>query len=251
MRRPTADVLHEVAEVARAEGTRDAAPARMASTIRRVSSAEKTDGMTLGDGTRLVLRPIDPNDRDGVAALFARLSPESRHRRFLASKHDLTRSELAYLTDIDHVQHEAIAAVDQCDGSIIGVSRYVQVPGRPGVAEIAGAVVDELHNMGVAAALARRTVERARANGFALLTATTLWDNLAARAVLRRLGFRRRSSHGSEIELELELYPQATRSSVAREAPWIPVATHHRMTIPVHATTSRKRSAAARTQGQT
>jgi hypothetical protein len=48
-------------------------------------------------------------------------------------------------------------------------------------------------------------VRRARANGFTLLTATTLWENRPARALLRRLGFRARASHGSEIEYELEL----------------------------------------------
>jgi hypothetical protein len=71
--------------------------------------------------------------------------------------------------------------------------------------EIAVAVADELQSMGIGTALATRTVQRARANGFALLTATTLWENRAARALLHRLGFRGRSSHGSEIELELEL----------------------------------------------
>jgi hypothetical protein len=50
-------------------------------------------------------------------------------------------------------------------------------------------------------------VGRARANGFALLTATTLWENRPARALLRRLEFRARASHGNVIELELELDP--------------------------------------------
>jgi hypothetical protein len=37
------------------------------------------------------------------------------------------------------------------------------------------------------------------ANGFALVTATTLWDNRPARAVLRCLEFRAHASDGSEI----------------------------------------------------
>ena len=179
----------------------------MAATSVRASSAEPTDVLALADGTRLRLRPLGSDDRDGVAALFARLSPESRYRRFLSPKRELTPRELAYLTDIDHIHHEALAAVDQRDGSIVGVGRYVHVADRPGVADLAVEVTDELQNMGIGTALARHTVQRARDNGFALLTATTLSENRPARALLRRLEFRAHARHGSEIELELKLDP--------------------------------------------
>jgi RimJ/RimL family protein N-acetyltransferase len=179
----------------------------MAATSVRASSAEPTDVLVLADGIRLALRPLGSDDRDGVAALFVRLSPESRYRRFLSQKRELTPRELAYFTDIDHIRHEAFAAVDQRDGSIVGVCRYVHVAHRPGVADLAVEVTDELQNMGIGTALARRTVQRARENGFALLTATTLWENRPARALLRRLEFRAHASDGSEIELELRLDP--------------------------------------------
>ena len=78
--------------------------------IRRASSAEATEALVLADGTRLLLRPIRREDRDELAALFARLTPESRRRRFLSPKHELTPRELAFLSDVDHVGHEAIAA---------------------------------------------------------------------------------------------------------------------------------------------
>ena len=42
-------------------------------------------------------------------------------------------------------------------------------------------------------------------NGFSVLTASTLWENRAARALLRGMGFQARGSEGSVIELELEL----------------------------------------------
>jgi RimJ/RimL family protein N-acetyltransferase len=170
-----------------------------------VSSSQAIDVLVLPVGTRLTLRQIGSDDRDGLAALFARLTPESRRRRFLSAKPELTRRELAYLTDIDHVHHEAIAAVDQRDGSIVGVGRYVHHGDRARVAEVAVEVVDELQRMGIGTVLARRTVQRARENGFTLLTAATLWENRPARALLRQLGFRARASHGTEIEHELPL----------------------------------------------
>jgi RimJ/RimL family protein N-acetyltransferase len=174
-----------------------------------------TEALVLGDGTRLLLRQIDAEDSDGLAALFARLTPESRRRRFLSPKPRLTARELAYLTDIDHVHHEAIAAVDQRDGSIVGVGRYADHADRPRIADVAVEVADELHGMGIGTALGRRTVKRARANGLTHLTATTLWENRSARAALRRLGFRARGSHGSEVEFELELNPPRNWSAAA------------------------------------
>lgn len=166
--------------------------------------------LALADGTRLRVRPLGSDDRDGVAALFARLSPESRYRRFLSPKRELSPRELAYLTDIDHIHHDALAGIDQRDGSIVGVSRYVHVAGRPGVAALAVEVTDELQNMGIGTALARHMAQRARGNGFTLLTATTLWENRPARALMRRLEVRAQRSDGSEIELELNSTRRAT-----------------------------------------
>ena len=175
------------------------------STSVRASSVEPTQVLVLADGTCLRLRPLCSEDRDGFAALFARLNPESRYRRFLSPKRELTPRELSDFTDIDHIRHAAFAAIDQRDGSIVGVCRYVHVANRPKVAELAAEVADELQNMGIGTALARHTVQRARDNGFALLTATTLWGNRPARALLRRLEFHSYASDGCEIALELKL----------------------------------------------
>jgi RimJ/RimL family protein N-acetyltransferase len=163
--------------------------------------------LLVADGTRLLLRPIGSDDGDQLAALFDRLSPESRYRRFLSPKPEVTPQEAERLADVDHTNHEAIGAVDPRDGSIVGVGRYVRYPDRRITADLAVEVADELQNMGIGTALARCVVHRARANGFALLTATTLWENRPARALLRRLEFRARASHDGVIELELELSP--------------------------------------------
>lgn len=198
----------------------------MTATSVRASWVEPPRVLVLDDGTRLRLRPLSSGDRDGVAALFARLSPESRYRRFLSPKHELTARELAYLTDIDHIHHDAFAATDERDGSIVGVGRYAQVAHRPKVADVAVEVTDELQSMGIGTALARHTVQRARDNGFAVLTATTLSENRPARALLRRLKFRAHARHGSEIELALKLDPlsdwaeSTDANPIVRALPW-------------------------------
>jgi acetate---CoA ligase (ADP-forming) len=181
----------------------------------RASPVEPPDQLLLSDGISIRIRPLDCADRAGVAALFDRLSPESRRWRFLTPKRELTPRELAYLTDVDHFDHEALAAIDQRDGSIAGISRYVRYANRSGVAEVAVEVVDELQRMGIGTALAGRIVERARINKLEQLTATTLWENRPARALLRRLGFRARGSQDGEIDFELVLSPGAEQCAAA------------------------------------
>jgi RimJ/RimL family protein N-acetyltransferase len=157
------------------------------------------------NGARYSLRPLTRSDREAVRTLFSRLSPESRRRRFLTGKPKLSERELTYLTDIDHVRHEALVAIDREDGSIVGVARYVRWPDRAGAADTAIEVADDLHRNGIGLMLTQALIRRARENGINVLTATTLWENRAASALARRVGFRARSSAGNEIELELQL----------------------------------------------
>jgi RimJ/RimL family protein N-acetyltransferase len=151
------------------------------------------------------LRAVEPSDRDGVAALFDRLSPQSRHRRFLTPKPALSARELTYLTEVDHRRHEALAAIDQRDGSIVGLASYAGWVGRANAAEAAVVVADDHQRRGIGIALVGSLIDLARLNGFDVLTATTLWENRPARALLRRLGFHARASEGTIFELELGL----------------------------------------------
>jgi RimJ/RimL family protein N-acetyltransferase len=164
----------------------------------------------LADGAEIGIRPLQPGDRAAIAALFSRLSSESRYRRFLGPKPELTDHELFFFTDVDHVRHEALAAVDQRDNSIVGVARYVQYVDRPRVAAVAFEVADEWQRRGVGTALAERLLDRARINHLDRLSATTRWDNVPARALLRRLGFRARASGRGSGEIEFGLALQSS-----------------------------------------
>ena len=44
--------------------------------------AARTSQVTLRDGSRVIIRPAIPADRELLAEGFERLSPESRYRRF-------------------------------------------------------------------------------------------------------------------------------------------------------------------------
>jgi RimJ/RimL family protein N-acetyltransferase len=180
--------------------------AEMHATAER-SRRTTADPLVIADGRRFEIRPIEREDRDRLRQLFMRLTPESRYRRYLSPKPSLSERELDHLLDVDHVHHEALAAVDRTDSSFVAAARYVQLPDHPKVADVAIEVADDLHRQGIGKALAIRTLERARANGFTRVTAITLRDNAPARALLRLLHFSPRSSSGHEIEFGFELTP--------------------------------------------
>jgi RimJ/RimL family protein N-acetyltransferase len=148
------------------------------------------------------VRPIDSRDRDAFSAWFGRLSDESRRRRFLGPKPRLSARELTFLTEVDHVSHTALVAVDD-DGRLIGEARYAVE--EPGTADFAVTVADEWQSRGVGTRLARRLIGAARANGMNRLTALTLAENAPARRLLERLGFRPVGYDGDALEYALVL----------------------------------------------
>ncbi|HWM09453.1 MAG TPA: GNAT family N-acetyltransferase [Solirubrobacteraceae bacterium] len=163
-----------------------------------------TAALVLADGARLGVRPIGADDREALSVWFGRLSPESRRRRFLGPKPRLSGRELTYLTDVDHVSHTALVAVDET-GRLVGEARYATDTPGGRTADFAVTVADEWQGRGVGSRLAAQLVDRARANGIARLTALTLWENTAAISLLHRLGFLRAGYDGDALEYELAL----------------------------------------------
>ena len=108
---------------------------------------------------------------------FARLSPESRYRRFLVAMPELMEEMARYLTVIDHHDHEAIIALDDNTGEGIGVARYVRSKERPDVAEVAVTVIDDWQGRGLGTLLLEAISARARAEGIRTFSALILATN--------------------------------------------------------------------------
>ena len=93
----------------------------------------------LRDGSRVVIRPIEPDDREALAAAFERLSPESRYRRFFAPVSRLSERDLDYLTCVDHHDHEALVETWLNAGLDEGIETskavFADVFGQPATAE--------------------------------------------------------------------------------------------------------------------
>jgi nucleotide-binding universal stress UspA family protein/RimJ/RimL family protein N-acetyltransferase len=166
-------------------------------------SADWPVSVALRDGARIVVRPIEPEDRDELAAGFERLSPESRYRRFFGPMRELRQRDLDYLTQVDHRDHEALIALDDATGQGVAVARFVRT--APDEAEPAVVVADDWQRRGLATQLLDALADRAREEGVARFRAPVLAENAQAIAVLKRLGETHTTRMGRELELEVVL----------------------------------------------
>jgi len=145
----------------------------------------------LGGGTRVLIRPIEPGDKERLIDGLNRLSQESIRKRFLAAKPRFTRGELRYLTEVDGVNHIALVAVLEDDPeTLVAVARCVRLPDRPGTAEMAIVVGDPLQGQGLGRALALALADAAVAVGIRRFAATMLGDNEAARRLMHTFSTR-------------------------------------------------------------
>jgi GNAT superfamily N-acetyltransferase len=152
------------------------------------------------------VRPIEPADKPELAAAFSRLSPESRYRRFLSPNASLGEADLRYLTEVDHVDHEALVAVDPSGGQGIGVARYVRLQDRPETAELGVVVSDDRQGEGVGSLLLQRLALRARENGIERFSALILEENQPMLSLIRELGdvqLGERDSGAVQMEVKL------------------------------------------------
>jgi GNAT superfamily N-acetyltransferase len=161
----------------------------------------------LRDETMVLVRPVEPGDKDLIRAGFDRLSDESRYRRFLTPMLELGQPMLRYLTEVDHHDHDAMVAVDPDSGEGVGIARFVRT-GTSNNAEVAVTVVDDWQGRGLGTILLELLAERAREQGIETFSALTLTTNTEMLSLLRHLGSTRViEREGSCIEVEEELPP--------------------------------------------
>jgi len=144
----------------------------------------------LGDGTDIALRPFLPGDGNLLVAGFARLSAQSRYRRFLSPIPRLTDSMLAFLTAVDGLDHRAFGAmVDEAAGPVgAGVVRWIRTAADPAVADLAVTVIDDYQGRGLGGLLLDVAVLDGFAHGVDRFEGLVLGENISSRRMLARGG---------------------------------------------------------------
>ena len=178
---------------------------------RRLTGVPEGRTVVLRDGSAVLIRQVRSTDAAPLADGFGRLSAASRQMRFLGVKKELSAAELRYFTDVDHHDHEALAAVDRADGQGVGIARYVRDAGDPQAAEIAVTIVDDWQGRGLGTELLAALSDRARQEGIRRLTALADAGNVAVAALLRNAGARLVRRERGTVEYEITLARGAER----------------------------------------
>ena len=81
--------------------------------------------VVLRDGTVAHVRPITPDDAEGVRHFHSLQSAESIYLRFFAPLRELSDRDIHRFTHVDH--HDRVALVATLDSEIIGIGRYLSL----------------------------------------------------------------------------------------------------------------------------
>jgi GNAT superfamily N-acetyltransferase len=145
---------------------------------------------TLRDGGRILVRSLQPGDRDEIAAGYEQLSLASRRLRFFNAPNHLSERLLDYLTDVDGVNRVALVAtaLDEPGAPGVAVARYARDHNDPTTAEAAVTVLDTYRNRGIATILLASLLDQAVANDITTFTASVMWENTMLLNSLREFG---------------------------------------------------------------
>jgi len=147
---------------------------------------------TLKNGLQVTIRAIRPDDRDALLAAFKEFDERTIYLRFFGVKKEVSPEELTIATEVDFSRTVALVTClqDSTGEKIIGVGRYVAfghaVP--PDRAEVAFAVEEDYHGLGIAGMILRHLSGIAKDKGVVQFQAEVLPVNKGMLAVFNRSG---------------------------------------------------------------
>ncbi len=162
---------------------------------------------TLSDGRAVMIRPIWHTDSKRLVELFAKLSPDSRYRRFLVPLGTLPDDLLFRLTHIDYRKNFALVAVtgEADKGAIIAVARYCTDPCEKQT-DFAIVVHDDWQGCGLGGYLLSKIIAAGREQGIPRFISIIDSTNRTIKQILRKGGCKVRYSYGkgfTQVELFL------------------------------------------------
>ena len=139
------------------------------------------------DGSILYLRPVLPGDIERTTNGPVEFSGETLYRRFQSIRVP-SKTLMAYLFEVDYLEHFVFVLTDGPDGPVVADARFVRDEANPAEAEIAFIVGDAYQGKGIGTLLMGAISVAAGYDGVQRFTARVLSDNQAMRAILDRFG---------------------------------------------------------------
>ena len=170
----------------------------------------------LRDGRTAHLRPIVPEDAEGLVEFYGKVSDQSKYFRFFAPMPQLSDRDVQRFTNVDY--HDRVAFVMTVAEKIIAVGRYDVV--EPGTAEVAFLVTDAHQGRGIGQLLLEHLGQAGRERGVGRFVAEVLPDNRRMIQVFREQGYQVKGGWDEGVmHLEFDIDPTETSIGViaARE----------------------------------
>ncbi|MCU1356564.1 MAG: CoA-binding domain protein, partial [Acidimicrobiales bacterium] len=167
--------------------------------------------VVLSDGGTMYVRPIRPDDAQGIVSFHERQSPESIYFRFFSPRPRLSSRDVERFTHVDYV--DRMAFVGLLGDDLVGVARYDRHRARSD-AEVAFFVDDDHHGRGMATVLLEYLAAAAREVGISGFTASVLPQNRKMLGVFTQAGFSAKS-HFEQGVIEVELGIEPTAEALA------------------------------------
>ena len=154
------------------------------------------------------VRPVSADDADRLQRMFARLSPDTVHRRFFTLMPRLCETMLRTLCEVDPEAGEALVVV--VGDEIVALASYHRLADAPSVADVAVLVEDGWQHSGLGSRLVRALRRRALARGVERFHADLLASNRPVVGMIRRLSPGARAAFvDGELVYDLPLAPAA------------------------------------------
>ena len=151
---------------------------------------ELEETITLGDGRRLLLRPIRPEDEPALKDAITKLTPEEIRLRFFAPIRTLDHIAAARFTQLDYDREMALVLTDPGGrGELYGVVS-LSADAYNEVGEYAVLVRHDMAGMGLGILLMRRIIDYARRRGIREIVADVLHENHTMLKLCQVLGFK-------------------------------------------------------------
>lgn len=141
--------------------------------------------VVLRDGTVAHVRPITPDDAEGVRHFHSLQSAESIYLRFFAPLRELSDRDIHRFTHVDH--HDRVALVATLDSEIIGIGRYDRID--PTSAEVAFNISDHFQGKGIGSVMLEHLAAIAQEMGINRFVAEVLPQNRKMLTVFKEAGY--------------------------------------------------------------
>jgi GNAT superfamily N-acetyltransferase len=145
--------------------------------------------LVLGDGWRIFVRPIRPDDEFLIRDLLVHVTKEDLRLRFFDSIKEFSHQFIGKLTELDYARAMAFVAIDEASSEMLGVV-WLYSDSAHETGEYAILLRSDLKGRGLGWALMQLIIEYAKSEGLKQISGEILQENAVMLKMCRELGFK-------------------------------------------------------------